>query len=127
MNATFSVVQFNGGGNDQSIPGIEANLDIQTTTGLTYPTPNIYYSTGGSPPFIPDSNTPDDTNEPYDKFIDGLLSQSHIPPVISTSYGDDEQTVPKDYALYAFHPIHRLYSLKLIIQPCLQFLRTTRC
>jgi len=98
VNATFKVVQFNGGGNDQNDPGVEANLDIQTTTGLTFPTPNIYYSTGGSPPFIPDSFTPTDTNEPYDQWVAGLLGQSSIPPVISTSYGDDEQTVPTDFA-----------------------------
>jgi len=98
VNATFKIIQFNGGGNDQTDPGVEANLDIQTTEGLTFPTPNTYFSTGGSPPFIPDSGTPTDTNEPYDKFISNLLEQTTIPPVISTSYGDDEQTVPLDFA-----------------------------
>jgi len=101
VGATFQILQFNGGGNNQSDPGVEANLDIQTTTGLTFPTKNIYYSTGGSPPFKPDSFTPTDTNEPYDKWIADLLKQpkDSIPPVISTSYGDDEQTVPHDFAV----------------------------
>ncbi|EEB97955.1 hypothetical protein MPER_02627, partial [Moniliophthora perniciosa FA553] len=36
-------------------PGVEANLDIQYTIAMSFPTPNTYYSTGGSPPFIPDS------------------------------------------------------------------------
>lgn len=98
MNATFKVVQFNGGLNTQNNPGVEANLDIQTAAGLTFPTPNTFFTTGGSPPFIPDSNTPTDTNEPYDKFVAGLLTQSSIPGVVSTSYGDDEQTVPLDFA-----------------------------
>lgn len=99
MGTSFTLVQFNNGGSNQSIPGVEANLDIQTTIGLTFPTPNIYYSTGGSPPFIPDSFTPTDTNEPYDKFLQGLFKEDNIPGVISTSYGDDEQTVPKEFAM----------------------------
>ena len=93
------MIEFNGGQNNQSEPGVEADLDTQTTTGLTFPTPNIYFSTGGSPPFIPDDNTPTNTNEPYDKWIEGVLSLDKIPPVISTSYGDDEQTVPEDFAV----------------------------
>jgi len=43
VNATFQTVQVNGGRNDQTKPGLEANLDIQYTEGITYPTPNIYY------------------------------------------------------------------------------------
>lgn len=99
INATFKVIEFNGGQNNQSNPGGEADLDVQTTTGLTFPTPNIYFSTGGSPPFIPDDVTTTDTNEPYDKWIEGVLSLDSIPPVVSTSYGDDEQTVPFDFAM----------------------------
>ncbi|PPQ75676.1 hypothetical protein CVT26_001854 [Gymnopilus dilepis] len=97
-NSSFSIVQINGGGNNQNDPGVEANLDIQYTTGISFPTPNIYYSTGGSPPFTPDSNMPTDTNEPYLDFLNFLLNQTSIPQTISTSYGDDEQTVPLDYA-----------------------------
>lgn len=65
VGETSTHVQVNGGGNNQSDPGLEANLDIQYTEGLTYPTPNIYYSTGGSPPYIPDDLTPTNSNEPY--------------------------------------------------------------
>jgi len=56
----FEVVELSNGGNNQSDPGVEvksdprtrpsaqadglqANLDIQYTLGLTYPTPNIFY------------------------------------------------------------------------------------
>ncbi|KAH9973541.1 peptidase S8/S53 domain-containing protein [Lactifluus volemus] len=95
---TFKVQQVNGGGNDQSNPGAEANLDIQYAESISFPTPNIYYSTGGSPPFIPDSTTPTDTNEPYLDWLNFTLGQETIPQTISTSYGDDEQTVPPDYA-----------------------------
>jgi len=38
--------------------GIEGNLDAETILGISWPTPMTVYSTGGSPPFIPDINTP---------------------------------------------------------------------
>jgi hypothetical protein len=63
VNTKLTHVQVNGGLNDQTDPGVEANLDVQCvhmlrrryvgaegpsasryTEGLTYPTPNIYYS-----------------------------------------------------------------------------------
>jgi tripeptidyl-peptidase-1 len=58
----------------------------------------IAYSTGGSPPFNPDRNTPTDTNEPYLTWLNYVLAQDDLPQVISSSYGDDEQTVPISYA-----------------------------
>ncbi|TFK39451.1 peptidase S8/S53 domain-containing protein [Crucibulum laeve] len=98
VGSSFSTVTVNGGLDDQTDPGVEANLDIQYTTGISFPTPNIYYSTGGSPPFTPDSQTTTNTNEPYLDWVNFILAQSSIPQVITTSYGDDEQTVPRDYA-----------------------------
>ncbi|RFU35037.1 hypothetical protein B7463_g1305, partial [Scytalidium lignicola] len=85
---------------NQSLQGIseEANLDAETITGMTYPTTIYSYSTGGSPPFNPDANTPTDTNEPYLDWVNYVLAQRDVPQVISTSYGDDEQSVPKSYA-----------------------------
>lgn len=76
----------------------EANLDVETILGMTYPTTAYSYSTGGSPPFVPDLNTPTDTNEPYLVWVNYISGQKDIPQVISSSYGDDEQTVPKSYA-----------------------------
>ncbi|PIL34082.1 hypothetical protein GSI_03793 [Ganoderma sinense ZZ0214-1] len=99
VNSSYTTVLVNGGGDDQSRPGVEANLDIQYTTGISYPTPNIYYSTGGSPPFIPDSYTPSNTNEPYLDWLNFIVDQKDIPQTITTSYGDEEQTVPRDYAI----------------------------
>jgi tripeptidyl-peptidase I len=116
VRANFTVEQINGGGNNQSHPGVEvrivqfcegvvmlsdimqADLDVQYAVAMTFPTKNIYYSTGGSPPFISDSNTMSDTNEPYLDWLNFILDQETIPQTISTSYGDDEQTVPPDYA-----------------------------
>ncbi|KAF4610506.1 hypothetical protein D9613_006684 [Agrocybe pediades] len=99
VNSTFTTVSVNQGGDNQADPGVEANLDIQYTTSLTYPTPNIYYSTGGSPPFNPDSSTPNNTNEPHLDLLNYLLSQKTLPQTLTASYGENEQTVPRDYAI----------------------------
>lgn len=49
-----------GGQNDQdpANAGVEANLDVQFAFGVSFPTPATAYTTAGSPPFIPDENTP---------------------------------------------------------------------
>lgn len=103
VGSNYTTVLVNGGSDNQTKPGVEANLDIQYTTGISFPTPNTYYSTGGSPPFVPDSQTPTDTNEPYLDWLNFILSQSTIPQTITTSYGDDEQSVPPDYAHAVCH------------------------
>jgi len=50
-------------------------------------------SVGGSPPFNADGFTLTNTNEPYLDFLDFMSSQNDIPQTLTTSYGDDEQTV----------------------------------
>ncbi|KAH7876381.1 tripeptidyl peptidase A [Lentinula edodes] len=99
-NASLDVILINGGFNNQSAQeaGDEANLDVQFALGLSYPTPGVFYSTGGEPPFDPDQGTESNTNEPYAKWLDYIFSQDNPPLTISTSYGDHEQTVPEDYA-----------------------------
>lgn len=77
---------------------VEANLDVQTVGGIVYPTKFTTYSTGGSPPFKPDLFTPTNTNEPYLTWVNYVLGQKSVPFTISTSYGDDEQSVPESYA-----------------------------
>ncbi|KAJ4374374.1 hypothetical protein N0V83_003115 [Neocucurbitaria cava] len=86
--------------NQSSVEGIsrEANLDVQAIAGISWKTPITSFSTGGEPPFNPDTSTPDNTNEPYLVWVNWLLQQRAIPKVISTSYGDSEQTVPRSYA-----------------------------
>jgi tripeptidyl-peptidase-1 len=84
----------------QAAAGIsrEANLDVQAIAAISAFTPIVSYSTGGSPPFTPDLNTPTNTNEPYLVWLNYMHGLKEVPKVISTSYGDDEQTVPKAYA-----------------------------
>ncbi|CAE6448007.1 unnamed protein product [Rhizoctonia solani] len=96
--STFSVELINGGKNSQTNPGIEANLDVQYAGAISNPIPLTFYSTAGSPPYKPDSNTPTNTNEPYSEWVNYMLEKATLPLTISTSYGDDEQTVPLDYA-----------------------------
>ncbi|KAH8707046.1 tripeptidyl-peptidase 1 precursor [Phaeosphaeriaceae sp. PMI808] len=86
--------------NQSTVAGIsrEANLDVQAIAGISWKTPITSFSTGGQPPFVPDISTPENTNEPYLVWVNWLLQQKTIPNIISTSYGDPEQTVPRSYA-----------------------------
>jgi tripeptidyl-peptidase-1 len=79
---------------------IEGDLDVETMLGIGWPTPLTAYTTGGSPPFTPSNGTTSNTNEPYIDWLQRILSQSDatIPQVVSTSYDDEEQTVPPAYA-----------------------------
>jgi tripeptidyl-peptidase-1 len=79
---------------------VEGNLDAETIIGITYPTPLFAYNTGGSPPFLPSAGTPSDTNEPYSIWLNYILAKSdaELPQTISTSYADEEHTVPYSYA-----------------------------
>ncbi|KAH9061845.1 subtilisin-like protein [Lactarius deliciosus] len=87
--ATFSVVQVQGGGNDPDTPGKEANLDTQYTGAMTYPTTNIFYSTGGAL----------ETFDPFLNFVTYILTkETRIPRTITTSYGGPEYGFPLDYA-----------------------------
>ena len=103
----FEIVNIANAHNDQgpytpkqiaAFHNIEGNLDAQVMLSIGWPTPLTAFSTGGSPPYIPDKTTPTDTNEPYLTFLNYALAQDDLPQVISTSYGDDEQTVPESYA-----------------------------
>ncbi|KAF7792844.1 hypothetical protein EIP86_003945 [Pleurotus ostreatoroseus] len=100
VGSSFNTIFINGGVNNQTLneAGAEANLDTQFAFGLTFPTPATFFTTGGSPPFIPDIGTPTDTNEPYLDWLDFILSDPNPPQTISTSYADDEQTVPVSFA-----------------------------
>ena len=102
----YLVVPVNGDLFIPPTPGLEANIGIQYTQGMAYPTPQVFYSTAGQAPFIRDSSTavisdtdiPINTNEPFLEWLEFLLSNRYIPPTISTAYSDNEQTVPEDYA-----------------------------
>ncbi|KAK7470304.1 hypothetical protein VKT23_001735 [Stygiomarasmius scandens] len=94
VGTDFKFVSVKGGLNDQNLSnaGVEANLDVQFAFGLSFPTPGTYWSTAGRPPFIPDLGLTENTNEPYNDWLDFVLAQPELPFVISTSYGESEQT-----------------------------------
>ncbi|KAH9906830.1 subtilisin-like protein [Xylariomycetidae sp. FL2044] len=106
IGQNFTVIQFNGGGNNQTSPedSGEANLDAQYILATGHPLPVTEFSTGGRGPLVPDLDQPtqaDNFNEPYLEFLQNVLKlpQEELPQVISTSYGENEQSVPKSYAL----------------------------
>ncbi|KAJ9357593.1 putative tripeptidyl-peptidase [Paecilomyces variotii] len=105
IGQNFSVITYNGGLNDQNSASDsgEANLDLQYIVGLSSPLPVTEYSTGGLGYLIPDLDEPtqaDNQNEPYLAFLQNVLKrdQKDLPQVLSTSYGEDEQSVPERYA-----------------------------
>ena len=81
----------------------EANLDIQYALGLTYPLRTNFYSTPGRGFLVPDLDQPTQSvnqNEPYLDYLNYLISvdPSKLPHTITTSYGEDEQSIPTSYA-----------------------------
>ena len=81
--------------------GVEGNLDVQTMLGVAFPIPLTTYSTGGKDPsFEADDFTRVNTDEPYLAWVQYMLKlpKGELPSIVSTSYGDDEQTIGKSYA-----------------------------
>ncbi|KIW03336.1 hypothetical protein, variant [Verruconis gallopava] len=117
-NATFTWQSVNGGlltqnPDNAQHDSVEANLDIQYTVGLTYPMENKFYSTAGRGLLVPDLDQPDpndNSNEPYLDYFTYLLSLSddELPHTISTSYGEDEQSVPANYSRVVCNMIGQL-------------------
>lgn len=94
VGTSYATVQVNGGGDDQSDPSVGANLGVQYARAITHPTPLSFYSVDGSPPFIPDSATPTNTNEPLLTLLESLL-KSGAPQTLIIGYASNEQTVPE--------------------------------
>ena len=103
----FSVELIDGATNDQNQSTAtigEANLDVQNIVGIAHPLPVTEFITGGAPPFVPNIDQPtaaDNENEPYVPYYRYLLSKTNaeLPQVISNSYGDEEDSVPYNYAV----------------------------
>ncbi|KAH9060152.1 subtilisin-like protein [Lactarius vividus] len=97
IGATFEVVQINGSCNDPSNPDSEANLDLQYTQAIAFPTPHIFYSTGGKVSVNEDTNQPA-SDDMWLQWVDYMLDLEDVPKTISTSYGDYEADLPLEYA-----------------------------
>ncbi|KAK4223629.1 peptidase S8/S53 domain-containing protein [Podospora fimiseda] len=105
LGQNFTVELVNGGLDDQKSwqDSGEANLDVQYLLSMSYPIPILQYSTAGRGPLIPTrgQSTPPGSNEPYFEWLQYLLGlpDVQLPQTISVSYGEEEQSVPREYAL----------------------------
>ncbi|EIW73993.1 subtilisin-like protein, partial [Coniophora puteana RWD-64-598 SS2] len=96
--------------------GTEASLDVQYAFGLTRPIPATFFTIGGYPDSPPDMNWTFATGTL--DFVDFLLNQTDLPPVISTSYGEDEtsftpaqaNTICQGFAALGARGVSILYS-----------------
>ncbi|KAH8995552.1 subtilisin-like protein [Lactarius hatsudake] len=95
--ATFTVELVNGGKYDPDKPTVEANTDVQYAFAMAYPTPIIFYSTGGSEKWSADGSKPLPGDADLES-LDYLLKKTVIPQTISISYGTYERNVPREYA-----------------------------
>ncbi|KAH9021313.1 subtilisin-like protein [Lactarius pseudohatsudake] len=89
-DATFAVVGVNGEEYDPTHPHEEANVDIQYAEAMAYPTPHIFYSTGGGPPR---------TDDIWMTWLEYILDQENIPQTISISYGVVEHLLSREWAI----------------------------
>ncbi|KAI0865173.1 subtilisin-like protein [Xylaria cubensis] len=117
VGQNVSVVLYNGGLDNQTsiADSGEANLDLQYIIGTGHPLPVTEFSVGGRGPLVTDLDQPDpndNNDEPYLEFLQNVLKlpQDKLPQVISTSYGENEQSVPKSYALSICNLIAQLGS-----------------
>jgi tripeptidyl-peptidase I len=103
----FSTELVNGGLETRDSTNYRAHLvdmdafNIVAITGGQLPMKQ--YVVGGTAPHLPNVNGPifeDDSNEPYLALYEHMLSKTNadLPQVITVSYSDDEQTVPRKYA-----------------------------
>ncbi|KAI9443546.1 subtilisin-like protein [Lactarius indigo] len=94
--ATFTTERVNGGEYDPDSPGVEANIDVQYASAMAYPTPIIFYSTGGIDKWSPDGDLV--SGDVYLEWLEYLLEKPDIPQTITISYGGYELEFPREYA-----------------------------
>ncbi|KAI9451470.1 subtilisin-like protein [Lactarius psammicola] len=98
LPATYSVEFVNGGGYDPRNPTVEASVDIQYAEAIAYPTPHIFYSTGG-PLYWPAGTGEPGRGDAYLEWLRYLLPRRNIPATISVSYANPETSLPRAYAI----------------------------
>jgi len=81
------------GYNDDSNPGLEAQLDVEYAFSTASHVPGQAWNTAGQQPGNPE-------NEPFLKWLHNItaLPDSELPQVVSVSYGDNEDGVNFEYA-----------------------------
>ncbi|KAI9431209.1 peptidase S8/S53 domain-containing protein, partial [Lactarius indigo] len=96
MDATFTVLDVNGGGYNLSQPSDEASMNIQYAEGMVYPTTVLYYNIGGSVKWSSRTKKPKRGDADLE-WLNFMLSQRKLPQTISISYGYEEQGLPPEY------------------------------
>ncbi|THH04062.1 hypothetical protein EW145_g5800 [Phellinidium pouzarii] len=91
-STTFTLQTLDGGSNPQSASeaGVEANLDTQYTVGIASGVPTVFISVGDD---FHDGNL-----EGFLDIINFLLGESDPPHVLTTSYGQNENTISRSLA-----------------------------
>ena len=92
VGTTFSLATLDGGTNPQGAAdaGIEANLDIQYTVGVASGVPTTFISVG--------DQFKDGDLEGFLDIINFLLAETNPPHVLTTSYGQNENTISRTLA-----------------------------
>ncbi|KAH8977416.1 subtilisin-like protein [Lactarius akahatsu] len=70
-SATYTVAQIKGGGYDPGNPGVEANLNMQYTSAMAFPTRHIFYSTGSA-----------DTGDAFINWLNYALDLLRVPQTL---------------------------------------------
>ena len=98
-STTFTLQTLDGGSNPQSgsEAGVEANLDIQYTVGVATGVPTVFISVG--------DDFQDGDLEGFLDVVNALLDEDTPPYVLTTSYGQNEDTISQNIAVYAFIPL----------------------
>ncbi|KAI1786407.1 family S53 protease [Ganoderma leucocontextum] len=90
-DTTFTLQTLDGGSNTQdSDAGIEANLDIQYTVGVATGVPTVFISVG--------DQFQDGDLEGFLDVVNFLLDEDAPPYVMTTSYGQNENTISRKLA-----------------------------
>ncbi|KAH8984902.1 subtilisin-like protein [Lactarius akahatsu] len=99
IEARYHVIKVNNGGYDPTQPDEEANINTQYAGVMTYPIPNIFYSTG--------ARGPPGTTDPYGAVLRFILNEEYTPQTISMSYGGAERSASREYATW----VCRLFAM----------------
>ncbi|KAK1658324.1 peptidase S8/S53 domain-containing protein [Colletotrichum godetiae] len=99
----FSFLSINNGTTDQGqnkFSNAELNFDVQYTASLSNPVPNIVTAVAGDGPIkLELGGQPGDTTEPWLIWLDAMLKlpDDKLPHTITTSFGENEQSLPDGY------------------------------
>jgi tripeptidyl-peptidase-1 len=79
--------------------GMQANLDVQYTLALTYPTPVVYYvGTGNGVQLEPPDNKLAAPGDVYLQWLNYMAQKQRVPQTIALGYSTPEPSIPLEYA-----------------------------